>query len=115
MVFPDGMIASRAQIVQALGVAGMSADLGLGGLFDALGATTKNKVGWGHSTSYYTNGNKYSMTGRGKQATEVFANLTDMHAHSETSRAIAEYFLPLQYAEYKRILNEYGDASNEPN
>ncbi len=115
MVFPDGMIASRAQIVQALGVAGMSADLGLGGLFDALGATTKNKVGWGHDDSYYTQGNKASATGKGRQATEVFANLTDMHAYSADSRALAEFFLPIQYAEYKRILNEYGDASNEPN
>ena len=108
MVSPTGDLASRAQMLDGLRYLANTPELEH--LFDAVGATTKNKIGWGHSDSYYTKGNKGRETGTGQQATEVFANLTDMHAYSADSRAIAEYFLPIQYAEYKRVLAEFGNS-----
>jgi hypothetical protein len=100
MVSPTGALASRAEILEGLKYLSDAPEVF--SLFDAVGATTKNKIGWGHSDSYYT--------GEKQQATEVFANLTDMHAYSADSRAIAEYFLPIQYAEYKRVLAEFGNS-----
>lgn len=108
MVHSDGTVASRAQILKNL-------DSTVVGLYhhlsDVVGATTQNKIGWGHSTAYYTRGNRESRSGVGYQATEVFANLTDLHAHSDTSRALVEYFIPTQYALYKQIIGRYGETA----
>lgn len=108
VVAPDGNPRSPAAIYKALTALKKARD-GMGiedtlpntlVISDTMGATTENKVGGGHSVEY--------LRKPGKAQAEVFANLTDMHAHSEGSRAIAAFMFPNQYREYQNILAANG-------
>jgi hypothetical protein len=110
---PDGSPASREQIANVLDqVSRQAAANGQklpfhsvvpAEMFDLMGATTDEQIGHGHSKGYYAAG-KDSNHGVALQATEVFANLTELHAYNESTRALAGFLLPNQYREYQQIL-----------
>lgn len=65
---------------------------------DAIGATTTNKFGWGHSDSYYNSGPWY-------RGLEAFANIFAVH-EDETSRTVLKRYLPEQVGLFKEFIDE---------